>query len=656
MADAFPSSHPLIYTFATRFVTLEAVPRQKRYMSTPRSLSVIVLLELGVPQGQVVSRWKGGEGIVKEAMERVKAASFAGYLKISLSKGGERSEGLIAFTGGGPALCLYVFQPPGMEEIWFLGEKAAEYLWYDAAQAEAVISLHGDVSLRDFEQLFPGARIKKIEQPRSPLTLEKAREEKLRSAGAENTGEHVLGALGALTGEVDRRKVDQQAQGVYDLILQYHKMQSSAQGINACKDCGEPIDLLGYCPRCATKDDHWPLVPRMDPRFTFDSFVVGTSSRFAEAAARAVAADPGHLYNPLLIHGRSGLGKTHLLQAIGHQLKKAHIDIKLVYVPLESVEEHVLESLGNKQGELRQEMERADLLLIDDIQFLSGKERLQDELLRVINHLINNGKQVLLTADQAPKDIMSLADRLTSRIESGLVVDLGQPDTATRRDILRKVVGDEGLSIPEEVMEFVAEMCPDNIRQLEGGMNRVIAFASLMRSDVTLEIAREVLGHDKTPGKVKKELFDHRSYVVEEPRPVLCYELFRTKLDAGYRGMIFSRSNPASVRELLGGRNAAIFWLTERETKGERTVPPSLEKIVLLAEDHIRLEGPSIVLLDDLHYLISNATFDGVIRFVRSLVDHVSEHKAVFMVSVSPDSLKVQERSILERELEPIRP
>jgi chromosomal replication initiator protein DnaA len=589
-------------------------------------------------------------------MERVKAASFAGYLKISLSKGGERSEGLIGFTGGCPTLCLYVFQPVGMEEIWFLGERAAEYLWYDASQAESVISLHTDVSLLDFEQLFPGARIKRIGPPRSPSAPEKVREEKLRSAEAENTGEQVLGALvTSMTGEVDRRKVDQQAQGVYDLILQYHKMQSSAQGINACKDCGEPIDLLGYCPKCASKDDHGPVVPRMDPRFTFDSFVVGTNSRFAEAAARAVAADPGHLYNPLLIHGRSGLGKTHLLQAIGHQLKKDDIDLNVVYVPLESLEEQVLESLGNKQGELRLEMERADLLLIDDIQFLSGKERLQDELLRVINHLITNGKQVLLTADRAPKEIVSMADRLTSRIESGLVVDMGQPDSTTRRDILRKVVGDEGLSIPEEVMEFVAEMCPDNVRQLEGGMNRVIAFASLMRSDVTLEVAREVLGHEKAPGRAKKALVDHRSYVVEEPRPELCYDLFVSKLDEGYRGMIFSRSNPASVRELLEGRKAEIFWLTERETKGERTIPPSLEKIVLLAEDHIHLDGPSIVLLDDLHYLISNATFDGVIRFVRSLVDHVSEHKAVFLVSVSPDSLKVQERSILERELEPIR-
>jgi hypothetical protein len=206
-------------------------------------------------------------------------------------------------------------------------------------------------------------------------------------------------------------------------------------------------------------------------------------------------------------------------------------------------------------------------------------------------------------------------------------------------------------------MRFVAEMCPDNVRQLEGGMNRVIAFASLMRSDITLDIAREVLGHEKAPGKAKKrELAEQRSYIVEEARPEHCYELLAAKIDAGYRGLVFSRSNPVTVRERLGGRQAEIHWLTEHESAGERTVPPSLEKIVLLAEEHIRREGPSIVLLDDLHYLISNATFDGVIRFVRSLVDHVSEHPAVFVVSVSPDSLKVQERSILERELEPIKP
>ena len=247
-----------------------------------------------------------------------------------------------------------------------------------------------------------------------------------------------------------------------------------------------------------------------------------------------------------------------------------------------------------------------------------------------------------------------LDDRLVSFLESGLAVDIGQPDQASRVGILRKMVTDEKLDVPEDVLAFVAERCPDTVRQLEGGMNRIIAFASLMKSDITLDLAREVMGEE--PNRAKKlELAEHRSYVVEEPRPERCYRLMIPKLDAGCRGLVFSRSNPASVRERLEGRKADIYWLTDHESKGERTVPPSLEKIVLLSEAHIQQNGPSIVLLDDLHYLIDNATFDGVIRFVRSIVDQVSERQAIFVVSISPDSLKVQERSVLERELEPIR-
>ena len=128
------------------------------------------------------------------------------------------------------------------------------------------------------------------------------------------------------------------------------------------------------------------------------------------------------------------------------------------------------------------------------------------------------------------------------------------------------------------------------------------------------------------------------------------------KLDEGYRGLVFSRSNPNSVREKIPGRKAEIYWLTEHESKKVKTVPPSLEKIVMLSEEHMRLDGPSIVVLDDLHYLISNATFEGVVRFLRAMVDTVSERQAIFVVSISPESLRLQERSIIERELESVRP
>jgi hypothetical protein len=610
-----------------------------------------VLLELGVPQGLVVSRWKGGEGILDQALESARSASLNGYIKAVLGAEGERSESILSVIAGAPSLCLHVFRPVGMEELWFLGEKAAEYMWYDASRPEASVSLHSEVNLKDFEQLFPGAKVRRVEAPRHVLPPEKVRADKVRRATPENTGDHLLGDTGL--GGSDDRKAEKQAQGVYDLILQYHKMRSVAPGINVCVDCGGPIDLLGYCPRCASREEDGPAIPRMDPRATFASFVGGPGSRFAEAAARAVAAEPGHRYNPLVIHSHQGMGKSHLLQAVGHEMKRLRRELNVTYLPLDSVD---LGSTEAARASLGQELETADALLLDDIQFLSGRDRLQDDLMRAINRLVAAGKQVVVTADREPRRIPSLMERLTSRMESGLVVDIGPLDRETRLSILRRVASKGGSLVPDDVLEIVAEACPDSVSQLEGGMNRVLAFASLMSSEVTADLAREVLGPGNVTPIGEIEVRECRSYLVEEARPDRAYDLVGRQIDRGVRALIFSRSNPTTVRDRLGGRKADIYWLTEHESKGSRTVPPSLEKIVMLAEDHIRREGASIVVLDDLHYLISNAGFEGVIRFVRSLVDEVSERRAVFMVSVSPDSLKVQERSVLEREMEPIRP
>ncbi len=611
---------------------------------------VSVLLELGVPQGQVVSRWKGGEGILEQVMESARSGSVNGYIKIVLGADAERSESLLSLNAGAPSLCLHVFRPSGMDELWFLGEKAAEYMWYDGSRPGSAISLHAEVNLRDFEQLFPGARVRRVEAPRHVLPPDRVRADKVRQAEPENTGEHLLGAAGlAGTGN---KKAERQAQGVYDLILQYHKMRSDPSGIRVCEGCGGPVDLLGYCPRCASREEGAPAVPRMDPRATFANFVGGPGSRFAEAAARAVAAQPGNRYNPLVIHARTGMGKSHLLQAVGHEMKRLDREMNITYLPLDSVD---LEGSEAARSSLREELDAADALLIDDVQFLSGRERAQEDIVRAINRLVASGRQVVITADREPRRIPSLAERLTSRMESGLVVDIGPLDRTTRSSILRKVASNGGSIVPDDVLEVVAGACPDSVRQLEGGMNRVLAFASLTGSEVTMDLAREVLGHGDAAPAADLEVQEGRSYLFEESRPDRAYDLVGRRIDRGARALVFSRSNPATVQERLGGRKAEIYWITEHESKGTRTIPPSLEKIVMLAEDHIRREGPSLVVLDDLHYLISSAGFEGVIRFVRSLVDQVSERRAMFMVSVSPDSLKVQERSVLEREMEPVR-
>lgn len=608
-----------------------------------------MLLELGVPQGLVVSRWKGGDGVLEQAVESARSSSVNGYLKVVLGANGERSESLLSINAGSPSLCLHVCRPVGMEELWFLGEKAGEYMWYDASRPEAAISLHSEAGLKDFEQLFPGAKVRRVEAPRHVLSPEKVRAEKVRRAGPDNVGEHLLEAAG-LAGGAGDRTAEKQAKGVYDLILQYHKMHAHAS-ISVCGDCGGQIDLLGYCPRCASRDEV-PPVPRMDPRATFATFVGGPGSRFAEAAARAVAMEPGRRYDPLVIVSRSGMGKSHLLQAVGHEMKRRQRELNVTYLPLDSMD------LGPAEAArmaLRQELEAADALLVDDAQFLSGKEGAQEDLMRAINRLITAGKQVVITADREPRRIPSLAERLVSRMESGLVVDIGPLDRATRLGILKKLASGGGPAVPDEVLGMVAEACPDSVRQLEGGMNRVLAFASLMGSEVTASLAREVLGSAAAP-IAETEVCEGRSYLIEEARPQRAYELVSEEIDRGVRALIFSRNNPDAVRDRLGGRQAEIYWLTEHEAKGSATVLPSLEKIVMLVEDHIHKDGRSLVMLDDLHYLISNASFESVIRFVRSLVDQVSERQAVFMVSVSPDSLKVQERSVLEREMEPIRP
>lgn len=597
-----------------------------------------VLLELGVPQGQVVSRRKGGERIFKEALDSMRGTSFTGYLKVVLSREGEISEGLIAFLQGAPALSLYVFQPLGAEEAWFFGVKAAGYLWADSERPEAVVSLHQAAGLSDLGVLFPQARLSAVEAP-VPLPPGQLREDKLSSADPAYSGESFRRSLGRLA-PANRRRAEKQAQDVYDLILRFH--QNSASGsAPACPECGGALDHLGHCVACPSEDD---ALPRLDPRLTFETFVPGPGSRFAEAAARAVAGDPGRLYNPLYVHGRSGLGKTHLLQAIGHAL--AGEGRRAAYLPLAALEDPLVLFTSPEGG-----LEEADVLLLDDLQFLAGKDRLQEEVLRVLDLLLARGGQAVVSGDRPLRTVPGLSDRLTSRLESGLAVEVAAPDAAARRTILQRVAAERGVEIAPEVLAFAAEACPGNVRQLEGGLNRLIAFAALMRTEVDLELAQEVLGGE---GGLP-ELRERRSYLVEEARPELAYALLNAQLDRGFRALVFSRSNPAAVRERLAGRDAEVYWLTDRESAGERTVPPSLEKIMLQVESFLRGEGASVVLLDDLHYLISNSTFEGVIRLVRTVVDQVTEGRSIFLLSVAPDALSVQERSVLEREMEPLR-
>ncbi len=231
-----------------------------------------------------------------------------------------------------------------------------------------------------------------------------------------------------------------------------------------------------------------------NPKYTFDSFVIGPSNRFAQAAAQAVAKEPGKAYNPFFIYGGVGLGKTHLLHAIGHYIKATYPQLRLLYVTSERFVNEFIDSIRfSKPGEFRSKYRNVDVLLVDDVQFFGGKGSSQEGFFHTFNALYDNHKQLIFSSDRPPKEIPALEERLTTRFEWGLVTDIQPPDLETRIAILRRKAELEKINAPEEVMLFIANKIKANIRELEGALIRVVAFSSLTGKRVTLELAEEIL-------------------------------------------------------------------------------------------------------------------------------------------------------------------
>jgi hypothetical protein len=272
---------------------------------------------------------------------------------------------------------------------------------------------------------------------------------------------------------------------------------------------------------------------------------------------------------------------------------------------------------------------------------------------------MEKGGQVVLAADRLPKEIPSLSERLVSRFESGLVADIQPCDYETRRAILERRVTNEKLEIPPDVLLFIADVCKDNVRQLEGGLNRVVAFSSLMHSTITISLAQEILRQEERSAKrqlaPKVDLLSGKSYLLEEQKPDIAHRLFVGKVREGRNGLAIVRGHPRALRQRLEETDASILWLTDKESKEEATIPPSLERIMVTVEEFMEDSPKAVILLDDVQYLISNNAFEGLARFVRTLVDEVSERDAIFILSIDPEGLQPQERSVIEREMEVVR-
>lgn len=260
------------------------------------------------------------------------------------------------------------------------------------------------------------------------------------------------------------------------------------------------------------------LNPNLNPIYTFENFVVGSCNQFATAASTAVAKNPAKSYNPLYIYGGAGLGKTHLMNAIGHSTLRGHRRLKILYITTEKFMNDLINHLQyGKILDFRQKYRSVDVLLMDDIHYLSGRERTKEEFFHTFNHLYDNQKQIVISSDCPPKDIPNLEERFRSRFEWGLIADLKPPDIETRIAILKKKSELEGVLFPESVALYIADKVQSNIRVLEGYLRRVIAYASLKGEKIDLDLAKEAL----------KSLLDSSAIevTVEKVQKIICHRL-----------------------------------------------------------------------------------------------------------------------------------
>ena len=288
--------------------------------------------------------------------------------------------------------------------------------------------------------------------------------------------------------------------------------------------------------------------PHLNPKYTFESFVVGSGNRFAHAAALAVAESPAEAYNPLFIYGGVGLGKTHLMQAIGHFVHQNDPTKKILYMTSESFTNELISAIQQKNTyAFREKIRKVDILMVDDIQFIAGRESTQQEFFNTFNELHNENKQIILTSDKPPKDIQRLEERLCSRFEWGLVADIQRPDVDTRVAILREKTVQENIQVPDDVLQLIAGKIDSNIRELEGCLTRLVAYSSLVKEPISVELCEKAL----------KEIFD------STPRKQITAELIMHTVSDYYGLTLEDMTGPTRRREITVPRQIAMYLTRE---------------------------------------------------------------------------------------------
>jgi chromosomal replication initiator protein len=336
-----------------------------------------------------------------------------------------------------------------------------------------------------------------------------------------------------------------------------------------------------------------------NPRYTFENFVVGSSNQFANAACLAVATNPGKTYNPLFIYGGVGLGKTHLLNAIGNFLIKHNntSQERICYITAEVFTNELINSLRyEKMEDFRNRFRKMDILLIDDIQFIAGKERTQAEFFHTFNALYDNMKQIVVTSDKFPRDIENFEERLRSRFEWGLIADIQSLDLETKVAILNKKAEYENVELPLDVAFFIASNVDDNVRSLEGSLTRIVAFSSLKGTPVTIDLAKDIMGH-LIKEKRKEITVD---LIIETVASYFSIKISDIKSDKRVRSVLVPRqiaiflarkltdSSLVGIGEKFGGKDHATVLHSVKKIEGEQKIKKELRNTVENIESRIK--------------------------------------------------------------------
>lgn len=334
------------------------------------------------------------------------------------------------------------------------------------------------------------------------------------------------------------------------------------------------------------------------PKYTFENFVIGASNQFAHAASMAVANQPGEHYNPLFIYGGVGLGKTHLVNAIGHRAAAKRSSLKVVYLSSESFMNELIGSLRrDKMDDFKTKFRNVDVLILDDVQFIAGKERTQEEFFHTFNSLYESHKQIVITSDKFPKEIPGLEDRLRNRFEWGLIADIQPPDMETRVAILQKKAETEGVQLPHEVAIFLASNIDSNVRELEGSLTRLGAFASLTRSTISTELAKEVLRNtlrgaqrEVTVESIQKTICDYYNIkVVDLKAKRRTKNIALPRQVAMYLCRKYTETSFPAIGDKFGGRDHSTVIHASKTIEKKIREDPYMQTTIEKLERHLNV-------------------------------------------------------------------